>query len=107
MSRSFFRRILSISFIQLLNILFKTNIRYFNGNSIVPRQIIEENNFISRGFTINSEIIIYALKQRKLTPVEVPFQLKPRIGGKEKAITIKNFLNVMTSTLKVYKKYRV
>jgi glycosyltransferase involved in cell wall biosynthesis len=106
-NRNLMRRFLSISFINIMNILFRTNIKYFNGNSIVPKNIIDQNNFLSNGFTINSEIIVYALNQCKLKPIEVPFQLKSRIGGQEKAISIRNLIDVINSTFKIYKKYRV
>ncbi len=99
------RRFLSIMYQGLINTRYETRIKYFNGNSIVSRKFFMKNSFISEGFTINAEIIISALKSEKLIPVEIPFTLKKRIGDREKALRVKNVLNVIFSLVKIFRRY--
>jgi hypothetical protein len=77
---------------------------YYNGNSILPKKIVDKNNFISKGFTINAEIIIFALKLKKLNYVEVPFHLEKRKTGENKAIRPLNIL-IFFSIYKINRKY--
>jgi glycosyltransferase involved in cell wall biosynthesis len=103
--RSFLRRSLSSTFTGIMNLLFGFNLNYFNGNAIVPMNIIKGGDFISSGFTINLEIIIYAMKKCSLKPIEISFTLKPRIGGEQKALNLKNIVNVLKSITLLYKRY--
>lgn len=104
-NRSLFRRSLSLTYIKLMNKIFGFNLKYFNGNAIIPSSIIKDSNFISTGFTINLEIIIFSIKKYSLKSIEVPFTLKPRIGGEQKALSCKNIFNVLRSTIQLYKHY--
>lgn len=105
-NRSILRRALSSTYQEVLNKIFGLKIRYYNGNSILPTSIFTSNNFYSKGFTINAEIILFSVLIKKLNYVEVPFSLRKRVGDKEKALALKNIYNVLKSVLVLYKRYR-
>jgi glycosyltransferase involved in cell wall biosynthesis len=106
-SRSFHRRWLSMLYQFGINKAFRLNLKYFNGNSVVPREFFETHRFLSSGFTINVEIILYALIKRQMGYAEVPFTLRKRKGDQEKALKLSNVLNVLKSLLDLYKRYHV
>ena len=88
------RRVLSHIYQRFLNFSLSTNIKYFNGNSFYPRSVFLNYSILSKGFTINAELIIRAIFQLNYKFVEIPFTLKQRHSGKSKAISLKQFLNV-------------
>jgi glycosyltransferase involved in cell wall biosynthesis len=106
-SRGPIRRFLSIFYQFGINKLFKLKINYFNGNSVIPKHFFDNHQFLSKGFTINVEVILYSLVVKKMKYVEVPFTLRRRMGDKEKALKIKNIINVLKSIVQLYKRYHV
>lgn len=94
-TRSLLRAFLSKAFQWLCRLVFKVPIKYFNGVAVYNKKAVEELNLISNGFTINLELAIkYALKNQVVFE-EVPFLLNERIGGEEKALKVRNVLNVI------------
>ncbi|MFT6633924.1 MAG: glycosyltransferase involved in cell wall biosynthesis [Bacteriovoracaceae bacterium] len=106
-SRGPIRRFLSILYQFGINKLFNLKINYFNGNSVIPKHFFDNYQFLSTGFTINVEVILYSLIVKKMKYVEVPFTLRRRNGDKEKALKIKNIINVFKSIVQLYKRYHV
>ena len=104
-NRNILRRLLSVLYQFFVNKLFNLEVKYFNGNAIVPKELFDNHKFTSSGFTINAEIILYALKIKKMKYAEVPFTLRKRLGDKEKALKVKNIINVLKSIFQLYKRY--
>lgn len=105
--RTYFRRLLSRLYQSFFSCFFKINLNYFNGNSIIPKNRINTHQLFSTGFTVNAEIILYGIKVLNLTPIEIPFNLEKRDGGVQKAISLKNLLNILKSVFELGKIYNV
>ncbi len=92
--REFSRRIISIFFIRAMNLIFRLNLKYYNGYFISPRDLLRSLNLKSTGFTIYAEIKVKLIK-RGASVLEIPFKNRPRIHGVSKATT----WNAVTQTI--------
>ncbi|MDC1175387.1 glycosyltransferase family 2 protein [Bacteriovoracaceae bacterium] len=93
--RSLFRFVVSKLFQKICRILYSVDLRYFNGITIYNRKKVSELNLISNGFTINLELIIKYHQKYQISFNEIPFNLQKRRGGKEKALKMRNILDVL------------
>ena len=84
--REFSRRIISVFFIRLMNLIFRLNLKYYNGYFISRRDLLKNLNLKSIGFTIFAEIKVKLIK-RGASVLEIPFENRPRIHGVSKATT--------------------
>ena len=84
------RRIISWMYVFILNIIFGLRLKYFNGSCLIRRDLLEQLPIWTSGFAFMSEIAIQLIKNGA-TYEEVPAPLQPRLGGKSKALSFKNF----------------
>jgi glycosyltransferase involved in cell wall biosynthesis len=98
--RSWQRRLISWSYVLILNLLFGMRLHYFNGTCLIRRDLIKQLSPWTPGFAFMSEISIQLIKNGA-TYEEVPAPLQPRLGGKSKSLSIKNFILVAGSISKL------
>lgn len=99
--RSRFRRVVSSLYRLIINISFGMNLNYTNGTVIYNRKILGHLNDISSGFFYQAEILIRLIRIGYLY-AETPHLLNTRNSGKTKAITLRSFLNVSISYLRLF-----
>lgn len=90
-NRSNFRRILSDMFVLCMNILFKMNLRYYNGTFICKTDLLKGVDLTSTGFAIYAEAKVRLIRSGK-TYIEIPFVHTGRKSGHSKAISVKSFI---------------
>jgi len=102
--RSLWRRFLSKTFTQILNLSFGRELPYYNGVSLIRRELLPEKSLISsRRFFTHAEILILSMKEGvKLTTVG--FTLFPRSAGESKAMRLNAFWDVGVNYLKLLSK---
>ncbi|MEW6055560.1 MAG: glycosyltransferase family 2 protein [Bdellovibrionota bacterium] len=93
--RSFPRRLLSTSFVKLMNLLFRLDLKYYNGHNVFPTKAVNAES-LSPGFAFAAEILVRLLKNG-YTYCQVPMVVQPRINGETKAFKIKNIVSVLKS----------
>lgn len=99
------RRIISKSFTVFMNFIFGLKLRYYNGTTVMPTQILREINARADDFAYMAEIIVILLKEHKLSYTEVPFFTRGRrVYGKTKAMEWQNVVSVAKTVLKLIKK---
>lgn len=98
--KNFFRKLLSKSFVRLVNTLSGYNLKYYNGLPIFNRGSVVRWNPNAHGFGFQADLITRLL-DKKATFIEVPLEVHEREGGTSKAITFKNFCSVAHSLLNI------
>lgn len=93
-SRSWFRRLLSRSFVLLLNTLFGRRLRYYNGLVVHRRDLLNEITITTDGFSYQAEALIKLLR-RGATYVEVGVLISERKGGRSSALKPRNVAAVL------------
>jgi glycosyltransferase involved in cell wall biosynthesis len=97
-NRTFIRSYLSRGFTLINNVIFNKRIKYYNGTTIYPLELLKNKKIYSRGFTINLELILmttasgYKIDER-------PFSFGKRLFDHSKALHLKNIMNVLYSLL--------
>lgn len=85
--RSLLRRIISRSYVWILNKYFHLNLTYYNGLSIFPTSVLRSVPLTADGFFLFAESIIRAIKQG-CKVVELLAPLRKRNFGKSKAFSL-------------------
>ena len=88
-----FRRLLSISFTFLVNLLSGNKIKYYNGPVLHKTENVKIFRSETIGFAYQAELICYLLNE-KTTYLEIQVENSDRETGVSKAFTIKNILSV-------------
>ncbi len=101
-ARGLARTILSSLYQKIFRISFKSDIHYFNGSAIYPRNSIQGMELISTGFTVNAELLIRAT-HRGFGTKFVDFKLSRRLKGHAKALSLKSILFVFNSYIDLLK----
>ena len=95
--RSIKRRILSFCFIKLMNIIFKLNVRYYNGPFITKLSLIKNTfNLKSKRFLIYAELKLRLIRMG-YSYLEIPFEHTGRAHGMSKAVSIYNLLDTLST----------
>lgn len=92
--RSFSRKILSSTFIFIINNTFQINLNYTNGTVLYRKSLLKELGYRGRGFFYQTDILIRLIKKGYLY-TEVPYKLNIRKQGKSKAVTINSLSEVV------------
>ncbi len=93
-SRSWNRRIMSLFFTSILNFSFGLRLPYYNGLSLIRRNLINPAHISSNGFFFHAELLIRTLcKTKKFATV--PIHLTPRLAEKPKALKFKVLKDVV------------
>lgn len=104
--RNFIRRSLSFFYQAFFNFVFSLNLKYFNANAFIPRDSLKDFQGVSKGFSINVELLIYLLNNKNASYEEIGFKLHKRTAGEAKAISISKFFDVLVCVFKIVKNYR-
>jgi len=100
-TRSLFRRIMSFLFTGVLNLSFGQSLPYYNGLTLIRRDLIQPDQIFSNGFFFHAELLIRTLKTAKRTAT-VPIKLSPRLAEKPKALKFKVFKDVLLCFLRTF-----
>jgi len=103
--RPFKRRAVSKVFTIFMNSVFGLRLRYYNGTTVIPTQILRELNPDIEDFAYMADILVTILKRYRLTYVQIPFYTKGiRSYGKTKATEWKNIISVARTILRLIAK---
>lgn len=98
------RRIISKSFTIFMNFVFRLNLKYYNGTTVIPTRILRELNLNTDNFAYMAEIIVILLKRYRLPYIEVPFYTKGRRSyGNTKATEWENVVSVAKTIMRLLK----
>lgn len=98
--RSIWRRLISSTYRFIINISFGMNLNYTNGTVVYNRAILDGVTLKSNGFLYQAELLIKLIRAGYLY-AETPHFLSHRGSGKTKALTLKSFLQVTRSYLRL------
>ena len=98
-SRTWTRTIISKTFTQLVNLITRRHLTYYNGLQIHQAPVLKSLQIESHGYGFQAEVLVKALQQSR-SHVEVPMDLIERQQGESKAFRVKNFVDVFR-TLKL------
>ena len=97
-SRNFTRRLISILYTKILNIIFRNKIKYFNGLNVYPKNILIQNINTTNSFSFQTEIIIKSIKN-KVGFYYTPTTISERVSGTTSAFKFKNIIRVFKSII--------
>ena len=103
-ARNLSRRIISASYTKILNIIFLTNIKYFNGLNIYPLKKLKNNLNMTNSFSFQTEILIMMIKKGVNYDYVKTFISERKIG-ETNAFKIKNIFLVIKSIFKLIFRY--
>ena len=106
LSRSLFRYIISLIFTNILNLFFRTNIKYFNGPTAIRKDIYLQFIPKSNRFFFSAECKLKAIKKGYLN-IQVPIKLeeKKQVRSVRNIITPvrpENLYDVLISFIRLY-----
>ncbi len=91
--RGWRRRLVSRSFVALVNMLFGLSLRYYNGTVLHRTAIIRSVTIETDSFAYQAEALVKLLR-RGHSHVEVGTPIGPRVGGRTKAFRLRNAIDV-------------
>lgn len=100
-SRTPVRRILSSVFTKILNVAFGQNLPYFNGVSLIRKELAPVQDVTARGFFFHAELLIRVLS-KKCKVAAVPIRLTRRLQEKPKAMSFKVLKDVVSCFLNTF-----
>lgn len=95
-TREFVRKVLSVAFSKLMNLLFGLHLKYYNGYFICRVDLLKKVRLKSAGFTLFAEAKIRLIK-KGISFIEIPYETKRRVRGKSKALRWKNIWQTIYS----------
>lgn len=104
--RSGRRRLISATFVALVNFLFGLRLRYFNGPCVHRRGLLQVVPMRTHGFAYMAAILVRLIRSGH-TYVEVPMPLQARQHGRSKAFRPKNILSVLRTLGDLFWEVRV
>lgn len=100
-NRTWLRRMLSIVFTKIMNVLFWNTIRYYNGPLIVPTRLWRTVPMTTDGFAYMAEVTATLLK-RGASFTEMPFALTPERKGFNIAVLKRNIWSVTKAVASLF-----
>lgn len=94
--RSGSRRLISATFVALVNFLFGLQLRYFNGPCVHRRTLLLSVPMRTHGFAYMAAILVRLIRSG-CSYVEVPMPLQARQHGQSKAFRPKNIASVLST----------
>jgi glycosyltransferase involved in cell wall biosynthesis len=99
--RTWNRRLVSLCFVKVLNIIFGLNHEYYNGANIYKRELLKDVTFISgSGYFAMAELLI-RLSNRKTSYVTVHI-LHTKNNSSSKAFRLKNIISVIKGIIMLW-----
>ena len=99
--RGVFRRTLSRAVTGLLNVCFRTRLRYFNGPPLFRTATGKRLRLMTEGSTVMPEVVLRLIKTGG-SYVEVPLQPQPRTAGATKSFRLRNVVAVAVSIVRLF-----
>lgn len=96
--RPFIRKLLSSSFTKVLNLLFKLNVKYYNGPFIVKLSLLKNLKLKSTGFLIFAELKLRLIR-KGFSFIEIPFEHVGRKHGQSKALSFSNLVDTLKTII--------
>lgn len=91
--RGSFRHVVSTLFSMTYVLFFGIHLKYINGNTVWPTQLLRDCNIRARGYSIMAETNVKMLR-RGVTFMEIPGEMN-KSATKSQAIKLKNFIEVI------------
>jgi len=91
--RGSFRHVVSTLFSMTYVLFFGIHLKYINGNTVWPTQLLRDCNIRARGYSIMAETNVKMLR-RGVTFLEIPGEMN-KSATKSQAIKLKNFVEVI------------
>lgn len=104
--RSIQRRVVSGLFVHLVNLLFRTNLKYYNGYYIARVSLLRSIPIKSKGFSTFSEVKLRLL-YKGATLKEIPFKHITRKYGTTKALSWANMKDLFTVIFRLFFDLRI
>jgi glycosyltransferase involved in cell wall biosynthesis len=98
--RPYLRRFISRGYTALLNIIFRLNLKYYNGLTIFPLSALSSSASLCDGFFFTAENIIKAVR-RGYKVIELPAPLRGRTSGSSSALTFSSFRQAISDILRI------
>ncbi len=99
--RTYLRRICSWLFVHLMNLLFGTSLKYYNGYFICETKLLKQIHLKSHGFSLFAEIKV-RLMAKGATIKEIPFNHRYNRFSESKAITPKSIWQITRDIATLY-----
>lgn len=99
--RPLLRRIVSVGFKSILNLLFGLNLRYYNGLVVYEASLVKKVKMTTSSFAFQAEILVRLLKEGH-SYREVPMMLRPYDGSRTKAFSIANLTGVLKTMVRLF-----
>ncbi len=99
--RTWSRRLISVSFVRLLNLLFGLRLRYFNGPCVYSRTLLSSVPIQSSGFACFAAILIRLILSGH-SYVEIPISTGSRQHGRTKAFRLKNLASIFSTIVELF-----
>lgn len=93
--RGSFRHVVSTLFSMTYVLFFGIHLKYINGNTVWPTQLLRDCNIRARGYSIMAETNVKMLR-RGGTFMEIPGEMN-KSATKSQAIKLKNFIEVIST----------
>ena len=94
--RAWSRRLISASFVRLLNLLFGLRLRYFNGPSVYSRTLLSSVPIQSSGFACFAALLIRLILSGH-SYIEIAIPTGIRQHGRTKAFRLKNLVSIFST----------
>jgi len=104
--RTWSRRLISATFVGLINRLFGLRLRYFNGPCVHRRRLLMSVPMRTHGFAYMAAILIRLIRSG-CSYVEVPMRLQIRQHGRSKAFKLKNIASVLATIASLFWEVRI
>lgn len=104
--RSVFRRVVSLAFTNMLNMLFRYHLRYYNGCFVTKTSIVRSVPLISTGHIIFAELKLRLLSLG-MSYKEIPFYHIGRKSGVTTAFRWKNIFSIIITIAKLFWEIRI
>ncbi len=95
------RQIISRSFVGLMNFLFGLKLRYYNGISLIRKDLLQKVEMTTFGFAYMAEILTKLIKAGH-SFVEVPMYIRLRAYGKVSVFRLKSIIGVLRAIFSLF-----
>lgn len=101
-SRPSWRIFLSLTYIFIVDLTFRTSFKYTNGTCIYRTSLLKELDYHCESFFFQTDILV-RLAKRDYLYSEVPYRISKRVSGDSKAVTFRQFRKVAAGYLRLMK----
>ncbi|MBI5723791.1 MAG: glycosyltransferase family 2 protein [Planctomycetes bacterium] len=99
-SRPAWRIFISLVYIFIVDLTFRTSFKYTNGTCIYRKSLLDELDYHCDSFFFQTDILVRLVKRDYLY-AEVPYRISRRVSGDSKAVTFGQFRKVAAGYLRL------